>query len=151
MSIQFDGYMATVPSKHDLASFVRSIHAELALAVPAGTITARQGGGLAPSSEAEAAAGGGAAGSAEADLSLLPILMKGVVQAVRLFCAKVEAMQSVEQVRVRACVRACCASAFVFRAFARMDRPMEKTSVAKCRKPKRSTQQLAPAGPSGGG
>lgn len=97
--------MAAVPSKHDLASFVRSIHAELALAVPAGSITTRQGGGAVPSSEAESAAGGGVGGGAEADLSLLPILMKGVVQAVRLFCAKVEAMQSVEEVRV--CVPAC--------------------------------------------
>ncbi|CAN0493039.1 unnamed protein product, partial [Hapterophycus canaliculatus] len=56
---QFDGYTAAVPSKHDLASFVRSIHAELALA---------------------------------ADLTLLPLLLKGVVQAARLFCAKAEAM-----------------------------------------------------------
>ncbi|CAM9898112.1 unnamed protein product [Scytosiphon promiscuus] len=30
---QFDGYTAAVPSKHDLASFVRSIHAEIALAM----------------------------------------------------------------------------------------------------------------------
>lgn len=95
--------MAAVPSKHDLASFVRSIHAELALAVPAGSITSRQGGGVAASSEAEAVAGGGAAGGVEADMSLLPILMKGVVQAVRLFCAKAEAMQSVEEVRTSVC------------------------------------------------
>lgn len=95
--------MAAVPSKHDLASFVRSIHAELALAVPAGS-SIRQGAGggsAAASSEAEAAGGGGGSGGgAEADLSLLPILLKGVVQAVRLFCAKVEAMQSVEEVCV---------------------------------------------------
>eukprot|EP00752_Nemacystus_decipiens_P008545 g7632.t1 len=99
---QFDGYMAAVPSKHDLASFVRSIHAELALAVPAGSgVRQGAGGGSATagaaSSEAEAAGGGGGGGGAEADLSLLPILLKGVVQAVRLFCAKVEAMQSVEE------------------------------------------------------
>lgn len=90
--------MAAVPSKHDLASFVRSIHVELALAVPAGSINAGNGsGGLA--SEAEVAAGGG--GSTEADLTLLPPLLEGVVRAAKLFCAKVEAMQSVEEVRAR--------------------------------------------------
>ncbi|CAM9423221.1 unnamed protein product [Ectocarpus sp. 4 AP-2014] len=95
---QFDGYMAAVPSKHDLASFVRSIHAELSLAVPAGSVGSAAATG---SSEAEAAAGGGGlgggGGSLEADFSLLPILLKGVVQAARLFCTKVEAMQSVEK------------------------------------------------------
>ena len=60
---QFDGYMAAVPSKHDLASFVRSIHVELALAVPAGSINAGIGGGGGLASEAEVAAGGGALGA----------------------------------------------------------------------------------------
>ncbi|CAM9980618.1 unnamed protein product [Ectocarpus sp. 6 AP-2014] len=95
---QFDGYMAAVPSKHDLASFFRSIHAELSLAVPAGSVGSAAATG---SSEAKAAAGGGGlgggGGSLEADFSLLPILLKGVVQAARLFCTKVEAMQSVEK------------------------------------------------------
>ena len=92
--------MAAVPSKHDLASFVRSIHVELALAVPAGSISAGIGAGGGLASEAEVAAGGG--GSAEADVTLLPPLLEGVVLAAKLFCAKVEAMQSVEE--VRACV-----------------------------------------------
>lgn len=100
LSQKFDGYMAAVPSKHDLASFVRSIHAELSLAVPAGSIGSAAA--ATASSEAEAAAGGGGLGgggvSSEADFSLLPILLKGIVQAARLFCTKVEAMQSVEEV-----------------------------------------------------
>lgn len=106
---QFDGYMAAVPSKHDLASFVRSIHVELALAVPAGSINAGIGGGGGLASEAEVAAGGGGAGggSAEADLTLLPPLLEGVVRAAKLFCAKVEAMQSVEEVRAPCSPQRC--------------------------------------------
>lgn len=88
--------MAAVPSKHDLASFVRSIHVELALAVPVGSVTL--GGARGATSEAEA--GGGGSG-VEADLSLAPFLLKGMVQAVKLLCTKVEAMRSVEEVSTR--------------------------------------------------
>lgn len=93
---QYDGYMAAVPSKHDLASFVRSIHAELALAVPPGSITTAGGGGRLQGGDAEAGSEG--AEAAEADLSLAPLLLKGVSCAVKLLCAKVERMHSVEEV-----------------------------------------------------
>lgn len=96
---QFRGYMAAVPSKHDLASFVRTIHAELALSVPSGSgAVSRQaaGGGAVP--EAEAGGGGGSGGGSgtEADLSLAPLLLRGIVTAVKLLCTKVEAMHRAE-------------------------------------------------------
>lgn len=92
--LQFDGYMAAVPSKHDLASFVRSIHMELALAVPTGSRGVSSE-GLGEVGEGGSGSGGG---SEDADLSMSPLLLKGVVSAVKLFCAKVEIMHSVEEV-----------------------------------------------------
>ncbi|CAN0393932.1 unnamed protein product [Discosporangium mesarthrocarpum] len=68
---QHDGYVAAVPSKHDLASFVKTVRAELAIA------TSGPGGG---------------------DLSLAPLLLRGVAKAVRLLCSKVEDMHIVEEV-----------------------------------------------------
>lgn len=98
--------MAAVPSKHDLASFVRSIHVELALAVPVGSVTL--GGGRGATSEAEAGGGVGGGSGVEADLSLAPLLLKGMVQAVKLLCTKVEAMRSVEEVSTRCTSVLCC-------------------------------------------
>lgn len=88
--------MAAVPSKHDLASLVRSIRAEIALAVPIGSASAVGG-----PSEVEAIGGRGttSGGGTEADLSLAPLLLKGVVTAMKLLCQKVEAMHSVEEVQ----------------------------------------------------
>lgn len=82
--------MAAVPSKHDLASFVRAIHTELALALPAG------GRGGLTEGLGDAVESGGA-GSDEADLSLAYLLLRGVVSAVKLLCAKVEVMHNVEK------------------------------------------------------
>lgn len=95
---QFRGYMAAVPSKHDLASFVRTIHAELALSVPSGSAVSRQAVGGGVVSEAEAGGGGGSGGGSgtEADLSLAPLLLRGIVTAVKLLCTKVEAMHRAE-------------------------------------------------------
>lgn len=86
--------MAAVPSKHDLASFVRAIHTELALALPAG------GRGGLTEGMGDAVESGGA-GSEEADLSLAHLLLRGVVSAVKLLCAKVEVMHNVEKVSRR--------------------------------------------------
>lgn len=91
--------MAAVPSKHDLASFVRTIHAELALSVPSGSgAVSRQAAGGGVVSEAEAGGGGGSGGGSgtEADLSLAPLLLRGIVTAVKLLCTKVEVMHRAE-------------------------------------------------------
>lgn len=102
---QYDGYMAAVPSKHDLASLVRSIHAEIALAVPAGIFSTSSavggmgGGGRFQGEDQESGGGGGGGGgTAEADMSLAPLLLKGVSRAMKLLCAKVEIMHSVDEV-----------------------------------------------------
>ncbi|CAN0463506.1 unnamed protein product, partial [Phaeothamnion confervicola] len=58
----FDGYMAAVPSKHDLASFLRAAHAELALA------------------------------AANSDPTLAPLLLRGVAKAVVLLASKAESL-----------------------------------------------------------
>lgn len=94
--------MVAVPSKHDLASLVRSIHAELALAVPAGSTGGRQGlsGGVAAAEAEAGGGGGGGAGNADTDWSLAPLLLKGVVQAVKLLCTKVEFMHCADKVSV---------------------------------------------------
>ncbi|KAG5181568.1 hypothetical protein JKP88DRAFT_165492, partial [Tribonema minus] len=74
MFLHHDGYMAAVPSKHDLASFVKAMQAEAAVATDA--------------------VGG--------HVSLAPLVMRGAAKAVKLFCSKVSRLLASRSVRDRA-------------------------------------------------
>jgi hypothetical protein len=75
MFTQQQGYIAAVPSKHDLASFVRAMQGEVAHVTNSST--------------------GG-------HTTLAPYILRGIVKAVKLFCAKVRCCSSHAQ-----CIYVC--------------------------------------------